>query len=85
MQYEIWVFSYSNNMILIQCRQKRIVDAIFKIFVSKMNEFCDLVLIQMRGIADEKCEVFLSKRSELMMNADLLLIEVIKMMVNDIL
>jgi len=39
----------------------------------------------MRGIADEKCEVFLSKRSELMMNADLLLVEVIKMMVNDIL
>ena len=36
-------------------------------------------------IADEKLEVFLSKTSELMMNADLLLVEVIKMMVNDIL
>ena len=39
----------------------------------------------MRGIADEKCEVFLSKRSELMMSADLLLVEVINMTVNDIL
>ena len=39
----------------------------------------------MSGIVDEKLEVFLSKTSELMMNADLLLIEVIKMMVNDIL
>jgi len=39
----------------------------------------------MRGIADEKCEVFAFKVNELMMNADLLLVEVIKMMVNDIL
>jgi len=37
------------------------------------------------GVVDEKLEVFLSKTSELMTNADLLLVEVIKMMVNDIL
>ena len=39
----------------------------------------------MRGIADEKCEVFVFKVNELMMNVDLLLIEVIQMVVNAIL
>ena len=39
----------------------------------------------MSGVVDGKLEVFLSKTSELMMSADLLLVEVINMTVNDIL
>ena len=39
----------------------------------------------MSGVVNEKLEVFLSKTSELMMSADLLLVEVINMTVNDIL